>query len=604
MSCARFAALMLIVAAGCAAAPAAQPATQPAQPPQPIAPSRITAVTVYQTNALVTREVTVPAGAGVAELVVGPLPASTVDSSLHAEGNDGLRVLTTRYRTRVVRESTLDEVRKLEQQLKDVRADIQQLQKQAQTEQENLQLLTKLETFTTASMKDITEKGQLNAEGVTTLAKYIMENREQRARKTVEVQQEIADNQEQEQYLQREMARIASGADRTVREAVIVVDNEKGQAGAVHLNYLVSAASWRPQYRLRATDNQADVQLEYLAAISQQSGEDWRGVKLVLSTAQPSLNAAPPELAILEIRTAQQAAQQAEQIMVDGNRLQRSSIANLKQADQLRQEAQFFANSANKSDAAKRWNEAGALLQSDEILNPDIIMEQRKQQAEVAFLEGQSVTFHLERPLTVPWREDEQLIEVARVQMKPEFFYNATPVLTPHVYRLAKLTNTSKYVLLPGEVTVYIGTDFVGRAALPLVAIGEQFTAGFGVDPQLQAARQLVDKSRAIQGGNQVLTFNYRIRISSYKAEPVRVQVWDRLPHADTETVNVTLGNTDPKPSEDATYLREDRPEGLLRWDLEVPPGSTGEKAKVVTYQFKLEYARDANITRFDSRKR
>ena len=44
--------------------------------------SRIVAVTVYPNSALVTREVDVPEGTGSVELVVNPLPAQTVNSSL------------------------------------------------------------------------------------------------------------------------------------------------------------------------------------------------------------------------------------------------------------------------------------------------------------------------------------------------------------------------------------------------------------------------------------------------------------------------------------------------------------------------------------------
>src|SRR5260370_33908688 len=91
---------------------------------------------------------------------------------------------------------------------------------------------------------------------------------------------------------------------------------------------------------------------------------------------------------------------------------------------------------------------------------------------------------------------------------------------------------------------MYLGTDFVGRANLPLVAIGEQFTAGFGVDPQLQVQRQLVDKSRTMQGDNQVLKYDYRILVSSYKTEAVKVQRWDRLTPSATDFVGVKLGKT------------------------------------------------------------
>ena len=63
----------------------------PAAPPQPpIAESHIVAVTVYQGSAMVTREVTVPAGKGLTELVVSPLPDQVADTSLYTEGTESL----------------------------------------------------------------------------------------------------------------------------------------------------------------------------------------------------------------------------------------------------------------------------------------------------------------------------------------------------------------------------------------------------------------------------------------------------------------------------------------------------------------------------------
>ncbi len=54
---------------------------------------------------------------------------------------------------------------------------------------------------------------------------------------------------------------------------------------------------------------------------------------------------------------------------------------------------------------------------------------------------------------------------------------------------------------LPGEATMYVGSDFVGRMNLPLVAIGERYTVGFGVDPQLQVSRTLVEEVADRAGG-------------------------------------------------------------------------------------------------------
>ena len=59
-----------------------------------------------------------------------------------------------------------------------------------------------------------------------------------------------------------------------------MVEQDQRRAGKVRLNYLVDAAAWRPQYKIRAGKQAKDpVQVEYLAAITQQSGEDWQGVE-------------------------------------------------------------------------------------------------------------------------------------------------------------------------------------------------------------------------------------------------------------------------------------------------------------------------------------
>ena len=129
--------------------------------------------------------------------------------------------------------------------------------------------------------------------------------------------------------------------------------------------------------------------------------------------------------------------------------------------------------------------------------------------------------------------------------------------------------------------------------------IGEQFTAGFGVDPQLQVARELVDKSRTVQGSNQVHTYEYRIRVSSFKAGPATVQVWDRLPKAEAEAVGVSLVTATPELSTEAGYVRAERPKNLLRWDVQVEPGMNGEKAATVGYEFKLKYDRNVAISNF-----
>ncbi len=590
--------------------------------------SRVTAVTVYQGNALVTREVDIPEGRGLVELVVTPLPAQTVDSSLHAEGTDGLRVLSTRYRTRAVKEDTRKEVRAKEAQIHTLKLEAQRVQAEIKVIEQNLQLLTKLEGFTGATMQQLTEKGVLNSEATLALTKYVMTTRAEKSTAMVALQQSLEDNTAATEFASRELGELTSGSSRIERNAVVVVDNP-GPAGKIRLNYLVTAATWRPQYRFRAGGEKDPIQLQYLAAIEQQSGEDWTGVDMTLSTAQPQLNATPPDLLALDIAvvgrgTAQanpgqqaQPAQGQMMGMMGGGRA--GGMGGMgggmngqifrDQSRELREKAQKELI-GNRFDAGKNFiNEAAALEQAVELLaRKDAKAEDAERasaqadDAATTSREGPSVIYHLRARLTVPSRSDQQLIDVARIETKPDYYYKAVPVLTSHVYRLADLVNKSELVLLPGEATMYVGSDFVGRMNLPLIAIGEKYTVGFGVDPQLQVSRKMVKKTNSHQGGNQVHNYEYRITIGSFKSESVKVQLWDRLPRAEAEAVAVSLVEPAPKLSDDPGYKRNDRPQNLLRWDLTVEPGQVGEKAATVAYQFKLEYARDVAIASFNTK--
>ena len=244
-----------------------------------------------------------------------------------------------------------------------------------------------------------------------------------------------------------------------------------------------------------------------------------------------------------------------------------------------------------------RINQTAAVDQAEELR----VADGQVQDASPAEKDGPSVTFSIAGRLDIPSRRDPQLLEVARVDLAADYYAKAVPVLTPRVYRLAKLTNKSDFVILPGEATVYVGGDFVGRMRLPLVAAGEPFIAGFGVDPQLQVSRRLVHKTRSVQGGNQIFDYEFRIGLRNYRPGPVKVQLWDRLPKPQGEAVAVSLVKASSELSTDGLYQRTARMDNLLRWDIDLPQGTIGDKTLYLNYQLRLEYARDLPQPRFIS---
>jgi len=224
------------------------------------------------------------------------------------------------------------------------------------------------------------------------------------------------------------------------------------------------------------------------------------------------------------------------------------------------------------------------------------LQEYQQQIADISRTEGVSVTYDLPGKLTLPSRSDQQLVTIASITAKADFTLIATPLLTDYVYLQAEVLNSSDTVLLPGQASMFRNGEFVGKSQLPQVTIGEKFTAGFGIDSQVQVAHELEDKKTRIQGGNRIDTYHYRIALSNYKNTAVELRLLDRLPYTDDSSIKIELEKTEPQLSKDSEYLRRSRKKGILRWDLKLAPNSIDSSATVVKYSFTMEYDRNMQI--------
>lgn len=223
---------------------AAQDAAKDQQKNQKTAASKIVKVVVYPNSALVTREVNVPAGEGLTELVVSPLPPQAISSSLFSEGTDGLRVLSTRFCTRQIFEDSREEVRKAEEERYKLEEVIEKLNSEIKAVHDKMALLTKLENFTGVTAVAATEKGGLNADSVIAMSKYVMDQRTERAKEMVALQQQLKSSHQQMEFVKRKLGELSSGSSKTERDAVIVINRANKAAGNVRLNYLVNHVVW------------------------------------------------------------------------------------------------------------------------------------------------------------------------------------------------------------------------------------------------------------------------------------------------------------------------------------------------------------------------
>ncbi len=633
----------LVFAAGTAAPVLAAP---PAAGQENVLTGTIDAVTVYRGQAQVARLIDVPGGAGLREVVVTNLPEAIIPGSLYAESADGVEIRSVSYRVRPIGEDTREGVRAAEKAVRDAQDALEAAKSREDYQKWQRQYLDKLENFVAPTAQAELKSGVLNAETLAKMTELVTTKRKTQTEEWQKLTIELRTLAETVELRQRELASLTASTSRTAREAVVFVNATK--AGAkVRLSYLVGGANWMPSYNLRIADARAEkAMLEYQASVQQMSGEDWSGVSLTLSTATPALVATGPSLQPLTVALASPSGKDTALALLKDrgyDEAKKQLTAQLREVERNRniagnEQGQWafavqpstggasggqssFSGGAPNAPAAPAGeataagymdSSAAVVLSLDDGLNKvadksqllDLISNakvERKSKAESVAVrqgdEGVSVTYKIPGRTSMPSRADQQLIQIAQMELPAKVVRTATPTLTQFVYNEAHVTNTGEMVLLGGPTASYSGGEFVGSGGLSTVTAGEGFRAGFGIDSSLRTSKELVERTETISGGNRIIEFTYKLTVENFGKGAAAVRLLDRLPSPKGTEIKLSPPESKTPMSDEKDYRDTDFKKNILRWDLTVPAGATGSSAMVVEYKFRLEYDKQMTLT-------
>jgi hypothetical protein len=596
MSYARmFAAILAVVSASAGLALAADgAATKPAQ-----AQGKVEAVTVYRGQALVTRAIEIDMPAGPADLVVTDLPPGIMPDSLFVTADGTVQIRAVRYRERAVQQDPREDVRKITEAIEEVNKSVRENKSLQQALAEKKATLASMDKFAAEKTNEDMNKGTLNPTAVKDLTQFFFEQLNALAKEDLTLKENEKTLTEKLSLLERQRGELTAKLAKSAREAILFL--EKGGAGksTIRLHYLVNNATWSPIYNARCGADRKAVGLEYNALVQQMCGEDWDGVALTLSTASPSMLAEAPVLMPMWVTLAAggvaQAAPDGGTLLLGG---QKAAGEELRKALNERGQIQLSNVTVSGKGAVDQdyaVNTAANKMQFvDLVAGKDVLMAGRQGRAVDEML---SVNYALPGKISIPSRSDQQMIQIASLKLEGEFYYLGVPLLTPYVYQNADIVNTGDLALLAGPVSTYLDGQFMGGGQIPTVAKGQRFTLGFGVDTQLRVGRELADKSEKTQGGNQELTFKYRLIVENFKDKPVKVRVMDRLPDPKTPEIKLTLGEMKDPLWKNEVYERTLRKMGILIWEVDVPAKAADAKARMFEYEFKMEYDRKMRIS-------
>jgi uncharacterized protein (TIGR02231 family) len=338
--------------------------------------------------------------------------------------------------------------------------------------------------------------------------------------------------------LEGDLARVRSGA-RDVR--TITISYSATKAGDLRAAYQVTNAGWKPQYRAALDSSTSRVDLERQAAVQQRTGEDWRGVKLRLSTGQPRAgNIVDPGTWQLVIRPpVEQRGAAEERVPMSRMRADRASVAEAPQVV-----AEFHTEYTTEFEVPG---------------NVDLAAD------------GRQVTVSLAR---------QQLPVKQRIRVVPR--RDATAMVTAEA-------DLPEGVWIPGDVQLYRDGGYIGSTYWQAQA-KERMVLPFGRDDRVQVS---VKRTKDRKGAAGLLNQRNERQVASLYTVtsrhkvPVELLVLESSPVAVDDKITVESA-FEPKPK----IANWEERRGVHAWEQPLAPGET---LKFVA-DYTITYPKDAAI--------
>jgi uncharacterized protein (TIGR02231 family) len=547
----------------------------------------IAEVTVYADQALVIRRGTVHLTAGEHDLQVGMLPQFNRDSlRANGKGPQGTRILNVDISTAFHSRAPAGDLRRLQDEIDQLTQERQLLEARQAALHDRRQWLRALGEQSRDFAKGLAQ-GQMKPQDCADFFRFAATQALEDAEAAQGFDQQVKKVLQEISARQREVAQ-RQECDRPDRQrAVVTVSVAQEGDLTLELSYLIHGASWHPQYdvHVQMGDDQrsGEVELTYGGVVQQSTGEAWGDVQLSLSTARPSLAAQLPELDPWYLDMSMPLPHMAVPAPLSVRARVSGAAAGPQQA--VRMPGAVPAGAMLQAAADFGGANEVAIEAEESSLPEDVsVATATVEQA------GTSLVFRVGRSVDIPSDRSPHKTTIARDRLPCSFDYVCAPALADSVHLRATIVNSTERVLLQGEASIFLQSQYVGTTQLKQTAPAETFKVFLGIDDGIKVKRELIERSvekgSVLQSSIRRITYAYRITVHNYASTTRDIVIRDRLPVSKHEKVKVRAQSIQPPPK-DRTKLE------LAVWQWSMAP-DTEQK---IEFQFVVEHPQDMRVS-------
>lgn len=252
--------------------------------------SKVTNVTLFLSGAQVTRTAQATLQQGITEIAFTGLSENIDANTIRLSGEGNFTIISVNSRVNYLKtqktvkdeESLKTKKNQLENLLEDIDA-----QKGVLAFEENL---------LKANQKiGSPEKGTTTIE-LKSAADFFRARFTELAEKRLELSRKEETTREEFNQVNYQLGEASKDEVKPTGEITVQVMTKESMPAKFKISYLVRAASWKPEFDIRLDDISEPLELSRRAKISQNSGEEWKDIKLTLSTGNPNESGTEPRL--------------------------------------------------------------------------------------------------------------------------------------------------------------------------------------------------------------------------------------------------------------------------------------------------------------------
>jgi uncharacterized protein (TIGR02231 family) len=531
--------------------------------------TRICEVTVYADQALVTRRGIVQLTGEEQELAIACLPVTLLSESVRARSTGTVPMRLLGVRTERVRTTKV-----MNSEITPLTQEIESLEERKRHGQDRLTLLNLQRNFVKTLSNQYLERltkfqnpEAINLSQIRELLEFVGQQYSEFSSAIASADKEQKQLDEQIQARREQLQQLST--PHSSESFSIIVTLEASAVGEFELevSYIVKQVSWVPLYDLRLSATNEQIHLSYLAEVKQNSGEDWLGVALTLSTAKPGLGTLPPKLTPWYIDA------------------QRSSYSGLTRNNTPP------ASSVPSGSLFATMPYPGMAPLPD--ASRDLDLELLKAQVATAQVskQGGIVTFEVSSGNNIKSDGVPHKTLIFHQDYPCRAEYIAIPRLVGLAYLQTTITNPLTGVtLLPGKANIFRDNTFVGTTDLENIAPGQEFKLNLGIDEGVKIERDLVERQvdKKLIGSQRRTTYAYRLIITNLREQQAELTLTEQLPVSRNEQITVRLTRSNPQIQSGEM--------GTLQWSFPLPPLSQHE----VYYQFTVEHSPELIVVGLD----